>query len=165
MLVAKNYLLFILLLALCLGCYSQNKVDSLGRKQGPWYSYSINGLPREQGVYINDLKVGVWRTYSPSGILTDSGSYSNGKKTGRWMQRFDGGDYVSGDRFVDYYVDSGLTIWDNRSAIYINEDSTYLSLTINPDYKQVECQCKNKVSGKFDCVKYYYNKDVSFPES
>lgn len=63
-----------------------NRVDLLGRKQGPWtHRYeSLRGEPgyEEEGWYKNNRKEGVWRLYSLVGDLVGMEQYRWGLKDG-----------------------------------------------------------------------------------
>jgi len=63
-----------------------NRVDMLGRKQGPWvHRYeALRGEPgyEEEGWYENDRKEGEWRLYSLSGDLVGVENYKWGLKDG-----------------------------------------------------------------------------------
>jgi hypothetical protein len=139
----------------CGDCYTQNWIDSLGRKQGNWNYYNADSVLIEQGEYKNNLKTGTWKVYSKNGNLTDSGAFHNDRKIGIWMHWSSGGDYDVFPSNYEYHKDGGVTILRQSSSIYINRDSSYIALTLSPTYKQIECKCKNKVNKKFICVRYH----------
>lgn len=143
-----------------INCNSQNKIDSLGRKQGLWSLTYLDGNPKETGLYKDDLKVGIWKKFSHRGILIDSISYLHGKKTGRSKHRIDGGDYISNFQFIDYHLDSGLTIWGYWHKVYINEDSTYMSLYKDSTFKYIECTSNRKEGNKMKCVKLHKSGEI-----
>lgn len=63
-----------------------NRVDHLGRKQGPWVHHhdALRGEPgyEEEGWYENDRKEGEWRLYNLSGDLVGVENYKWGLKDG-----------------------------------------------------------------------------------
>lgn len=141
-------------------CAAQNRLDSLGRKQGYWNHYSVRGKLLECGNYIDDIKNGVWKKYSSRGYLTDSGAYISGVKVDVWMYSFDGGDYIGGKYYVNYHQDGGLSITTRLSTSYINRDSTYIRKTLLPSFEKIECVCRDKSKGKFFCTRYLENGEI-----
>jgi antitoxin component YwqK of YwqJK toxin-antitoxin module len=63
-----------------------DRVDHLGRKQGPWVHRleTVRGEPgyEEEGWYENDRKEGAWRLYALSGDLVGTENYKWGLKDG-----------------------------------------------------------------------------------
>ena len=63
-----------------------NRVDHLGRKQGPWvHRYeTVRGEPgyEEEGWYENNRKEGAWRLYALTGDLVGTENYKWGLKDG-----------------------------------------------------------------------------------
>jgi hypothetical protein len=141
-------------------CYSQNRIDSLGRRQGIWYLYSSDSLLISKGEYKNNLKNGIWKIYSKNGQLTDSGSFYNNRKIGIWTHWYKKSDYDVLPSYYEYEEDGSVTIKRKSSTIFIDKDSTLIYLKLDSSYKQIVCKCENKQIGNFYCVRYHENGQV-----
>lgn len=121
---------------------NENKMDSLGRKQGIWVKYfqpytDFLGIERkrvkEKGHYLNDKRIGVWDFY------------------------VDGGDYYGIYRTITYFQDSGCLIQEQNSNIYVSNDSSFIkSFNTNNPTKYTICFLID--SGKYECRRVYPDK-------
>ena len=106
----KRPILFVVAMLLSVAAVAQdfNRIDSKGRRQGPWRDFYANGQLRYEGRFKNDKCKGTFRyydeqgnlkatnefdksgekalnkTFAPNGKVVATGYYQNQKKEGEW---------------------------------------------------------------------------------
>lgn len=62
----------------------EGRIDSLGRRIGPWKLFYPDGTLRAEGEYINGLKDGPWTFYFSNGKPEQKGVYKEDLPTAQW---------------------------------------------------------------------------------
>lgn len=164
----KNIFVLSLCLLLAAAASAQNqlnRIDSKGKKQGPWKKYE-NGILIYEGQFENDVPKGTFRYYFPNGKLKSVSEFISGVSKVKVVTYHENGNIASEGMFIDQQKD-GLWKYYSDKQVVLSEENYKLGqkngqfITYSVDgYKlQVENFVNGKLDGEF---KKYYDKEELF---
>ena len=125
-----------------------NRTDNLGRRQGKWIDYHLNGNVRCKGEFKDNEPTGEFIYYSEGGEMIAKGKYDNKKKQGQW-------EYYSAD-------EGSLILVENyKDGMIIGKTVAYSPITHNV-IEEIE-YVNNVKEGIFN--KYYDNGRIMIKAS
>tara|TARA_Y100001954_G_scaffold179756_1_gene191403 strand:- start:90703 stop:91785 length:1083 start_codon:yes stop_codon:yes gene_type:complete len=151
----------------------EGKKDSLGKKQGVFYSYNKNGKVNFIRTYINDTLNGFLGCYSPKGYVNSEQFYKNGERDSLFYEYYKGnvlekkGYYKKGLKhgiFMEFYENGNLkyegfyqndTLIGNEVYYYKNRKIRAIGNKKNGLYKEYN------LVGDIESILTYQNGDIS----
>jgi antitoxin component YwqK of YwqJK toxin-antitoxin module len=102
----------------------EGRIDSLGRRIGPWKLYYPDGALRAVGEYKEGLKEGPWQYYYADGKTEQKGIYKGDLPTGLWQWYFANGKLHREENYRKGKEDGHAVEYDENGAVIHEGDYT-----------------------------------------
>jgi len=91
-------------------------MDELGRKQGHWKTFYIDGIRRHEGNYIDGLRTGSWVYFFNNESIEQKGSYNQDEPNGDWNWYYPNGNVWREESYLNGLED-GLSVEYDSSGV------------------------------------------------
>ncbi len=124
----------------------EGKIDSLGRRTGPWKLFYHDGTLRAEGAYIQGMKDGPWTYYFSNGKQEQKGVYKDDLPTGQWKWYYSNGSLHRDEMYRKGKEDGHAVEYDSIGNVINEGDFAYgmksgmWKLTVNDHTEEGEYQ-------------------------